>query len=184
MTQHGNSTPNVKIPVPADPAYVYGLQLGQEMDEQERLQELEYEASHAKQHRPECIYTNAEAHQNDLVLALRDMISSVRATTLQGSLVQIAVAIDVMSSIDDQYPEEGKDYQVRCQFRAVGRLLFSAITALNDLAGGELTRLHKSHFGVSYCDPWKDPDEAVVRSLETSRQDKERAAARRQGGAA
>ncbi|TIQ96687.1 hypothetical protein [Mesorhizobium sp.] len=183
MTKTANSTANVKIPVPADPAFVYGVQLGQAMDEQERLQELEYEAMHAKEHGPHRIYGTAEHHQDDLVDVLRDMIANVRASTLEGSLVQIAVAIDFVSRIEDQYPEEEMGYQEKRQFRTLERLLFSAMHALNELSGGKLTNLHKSHFGISYCDPWRNPDEAANHALDLAREDDERAAARRKGRA-
>ncbi|RUW26343.1 MULTISPECIES: hypothetical protein [unclassified Mesorhizobium] len=181
MTPASNNTRNVKVPVPADPAFVYGLQLGQAMDEQERLQELEYEAMHAKQHGPHRIYGAAEHHQDDMVVVLRDMVANVRASSLDGSLVQIAVAIDFVARIEDQYPEAEKDYEVKRQFRTLERLLFSALNALNDVTGGKLTTLHKSHFGISFCDPWRDPCEAAAHNLQAASEANERAAARRKG---
>jgi hypothetical protein len=167
--------------VPADPAYVYGLQLGQVLDEAERLQELEYEATHADQSGSKVIYRKAEAHQSDISEALRGMIASVRATTLEGSAVQIANAISIVALIEDQYPEKAMTYKEKCQFRALDRLLFSALHAINEQTGGELAKLHSTFFGVGYCDPWRDTDETVVENIRAGQEAEARQVARKGG---
>lgn len=164
-----------------DPAVEIGTLLGQSLDRDERFQEAQFDAGRTKRS-SERTFQEAADHEQDRSLALRALLSTVQATSVEGAVMQLAETIAVVDLVRDAYPEDAFDYEAKQKFRTINRLLFSALAAVDAASKAPLATVHNSHFGTKQCDPWRDPFEVAKRR---ERQDADMAAsiAARKGGA-
>lgn len=148
-------------PEEADPVVQIGRQLGDAYREDEANQIAEAAARRAKDGSRECYAKNRQSHSWDCVEALRAMLSHRQATTLEGAAIQIAGATTIVDMIWDQFPEENETYQIKQDFRALVRLLYSALTAIDAVLLRKVDDLVCKDFGgQNYMSPFVSVDAA------------------------
>lgn len=109
----------------------------------------------------------AAEHAGDEYTALQDMISFTKATTLTGAALQVVEALNVVSFIDDCFPQDAESYVVKRKFRALDRLLHSIFDVVDGLADHKLADVTPSLL-QSNLNPWTDV-EARVADLQRGR---------------
>jgi len=156
-----------------DPAAKIGMELIASMARDEALQVASYEHKRSSNN----LFDIAMEHEQDRSYALRDLLSTTKATTLTGAAFQLCEAVSRVDIIRDQYPEDAMGYRAKQDIRVVMRLLYSAIDVIDGLMSPKLTDLAPTYLGANIS-PWNDPYEETERRL---RADEERAA--KKGGA-
>lgn len=166
--------PNASVPaaseaVPADmidELLALGIRLGAAIREEENLQSRSGAARRAKKLSAETYLDHAAEHVSDEVYALRDMIASVKATSLAGAAVQLAEALARVDMVWDQFPQEAETYRIKQDVRVINRLLYSVLDLVDGLAERKLAEIVTPDFGSPYLNPWV-PVEARCGELKT-----------------
>ncbi|MFP5077014.1 hypothetical protein ACLE20_06870 [Rhizobium sp. YIM 134829] len=93
-------------------------------------------------------------HQEDRRANLRDQLALVEATTLAGAAVQVAELLNLFDTFRDCIPYGDITSQVERDARAIVRLAFSAMTALESAAGVKVDALVYDGYAAYQRNPW------------------------------
>jgi len=138
-----------------------GKQLSAAISANEKYDRKRTQASRTEDHSGECYYKAARLDAYDQVLALRQLLTSTEAKSLQGAALQISEAMNRASSLHDLNAERNSECDA--ELRAIDRLLWSALNALKALTANRLPDTVSLLVG-NYLDPWR-PVERQLRSI-------------------
>lgn len=105
----------------------------------------------------------AMQHTLDEVTAVRDMITTVKATTLVGAAIQIAEALERLDELAAEIESWGTPETSNAdpEIRAIYRTLYSALEAVEDFSGHKLDDAITPMFPNLYNNPWAHNRRAV-----------------------
>lgn len=142
------------LPEGTDEVLALAARLGAAMRREEDLQVRASAAKRAKKLSAETYLDHAAEHSTDEIYALRDMIASVKATSLAGAAIQVAEALARVDMVWDQFPQEAETYRIKQDVRVINRLLYSVLDLVDGLAERKLAEIVTPEFGSPYLNPW------------------------------
>ena len=142
-----------------DPVLEYGRQLGASIKRYNDLDEKNFAARRERRDRDETMFKHAREHEYDRENALRAIIATMKASSLEGVAVQLAEAITLTGFLEDSFPEEEETFQVKENFRGLNRLLYSALAFVDETSSQKLSSFMEYPWG----DPWTTPEDENAR---------------------
>ncbi|WP_182422312.1 hypothetical protein [Aureimonas sp. ME7] len=106
-------------------------------------------------------YDEARENAHDGEDAVCDLISSTRAVSIEGAAVQIGLVINRLDEIFDFIPDEF-GHRRDLLHRRMARLLFSALSVVEQHSSESVAQLMWEGFPSSYLDPWVNVDERLA----------------------
>ncbi len=157
MNSASNSTATTGIANPC-PVVVLAVKL---CEQRNRYGELENGYNAEANGFQATYYEMARRHVDDIDSGLRDMITCTEAASLEGAAVQISEALSRVGIIAETISYDPEAAEQNKQVRAIDRLLYSALRALeehcavdlNEVLGG--TVIHRN------MDPWRPVEEVI-----------------------
>lgn len=99
---------------------------------------------------------NAERHACDQYYSLREGLSCHEATTMEGAMIQVAEAYNLVDRLWDIVPEGDHDREGKKIKRSIERLLISSLRMMERVAEKDLSSLGLACFRSAHLDPWED----------------------------
>lgn len=113
-------------------------------------------------------YEIAMRNVDDIDSGLRDMITCTEASSLEGAAVQISEALSRVNLIHEAISDGTEAFEQNKQVRAIDRLLYSALRALEDHCAIDLNKFLGGTMIHRNMDPWR-PVEEVIEDIRSRR---------------
>lgn len=141
-----------------DPVVAIGRLIAEHTDCHNKLEREAWEAARAKRFSEEIYKRREVAHLSDRIDALTDYVSTIRANSIEGAIIQIAVASDLFESLVSNDLEQHQIDQKSLKF---DRLIHSAITALG-LGPDDLRALGVCRYLSESSNPWEPVEKRIA----------------------
>lgn len=154
--------PKSNTPQSSDTVVIFGRLLGEAYRASEAAQTHAFDAKRKNDMLEESAWEDAAAVEDDRIYALRDMLSLHVATSLEGVAIHLAEALTRIDFVRDQFPEVSESYQIKQDFRALNRLVYSALAFIDEQASTKLQQNVTDTFGSKHLSPWTPVEEMLA----------------------
>lgn len=144
----------VSVTDDADPLVAIGIRLGVVMSLEDDLDARANEAGKERRISAEIYLKKALKHAVDEKYIQRNALSCLKATSLAGAALQIVEAMNIVDLAWNSVAEGDDTIQLDRDKRAIERLLFSALNAVERLAGLRVDDIVSPSFVGRNLDPW------------------------------